>query len=351
MRKTGRFSPHGFSLLELLVATTVLIIIMGVIISLTGQINRAWAYSSAKVESFQDARFAFETITRAVSGATLNTYYDYYGTNHERRTNATGFTPSTYGRCSELEFVTGKNLVPGQVTHAAFFQTPLDYTQTPNYSHLGGLLNALGVFIKFDKEDDATRPSFAPSQNHRYRYRLMELHQPTENLSVYSTNNSHDWFVSPLSASSPPARVLAENIIACVIWPKLPEETQTNTSFLSSNFEYDSVIANAQPDPLFLNGDNPAAWPPNKKSQPPNMNQLPPVVRIVLVATDERSMLRLQAASTIAPDLGFDYSKVFQKSSNLDADLKTVGDALASKNINYRIFQTDVAIQGAKWSP
>jgi len=59
----------------------------------------------------------------------------------------------------------------------------------------------------------------------------------------------------------------------------------------------------------------------------------------------------LQAASTTAPDLGFDYAKVFQNSSNLDADLKTVGVALASKHINYRIFQTDVAIQGAKWSP
>ena len=339
MRKTDRASPPGFSLLELLVATTVLIMIMGVIISLTGQINRAWAYSSAKVESFQDARFAFETITRAISGATLNTYYDYYGTNHERRTNATGFTPSTYGRCSELEFVAGKNLVPGQVTHAAFFQTPLDYTQTPNYSHLGGLLNALGFYIEFDKEDDATRPSFVPSQNHRYRYRLMELHQPTENLSVYSVNNSHDWFVSPLSASSPPVRVLAENIIACVIWPKLPEETPSASS-LAAQFEYDSVIANARP---------PITW--SSGQQPPTMNQLPPVVRIVLVATDERSMLRFQAASTTAPDLGFDYAKVFQDSSKLDADLKTVGDALAAKHINYRIFQTDVAIHGAKWSP
>ena len=81
------------------------------------------------------------------------------------------------------------------------------------------------------------------------------------------------------------------------------------------------------------------------------MNQLPPVVRIVLVAADERSMLRLQAASTNAPDLGFNYADVLQDASKLNADLKTIGDALRSKHIDYRIFQTDVAIHGAKWSP
>lgn len=356
---TGSGGRAGFTLVEVLASMTILIIIVGMVISMTNQTSKAWTYSSEKIGSFQSARFAFETITRAVSNATLNTYYDYYDATRQRRTqsNVATFAPNIFGRCSELEFVCGKNLIANQVTHAVFFQTPLSYTQNQvAYGQMQSLLNVVGFYIKF-ADDSATRPAFlSPSTPKRSRYRLMELVQPTEQFSVYNyqaTNQppNHDWFTAPAALTAgAPTRLLAENIIACVIWPKLARETPTTPDPdgppLAPNFEYDSNIANATP---------PLVWTAGQP-QPPTMNQLPPVVRIMLVAVDERSMARLQGTSTAPPDLGIDLGSIFQTASQLYSetgqdDLTLLGNALTAKKLNYRIFQTDVAIHGAKWSP
>lgn len=341
----NRRQSLGFSLIEVMVSSVILIMILGIVVSMTNYASHGVQYSAAKIESFQSARFAFETMTRAVSSATLNNYYDYFDVSRNRRTptNASTFNPDVYGRYSELEFVSGKNLVAtprAQVTHAIFFQTPLDYTvPTSGYSHLQGLLNVLGFYVEFYNDSDS-RPSFVSSPE-RWRYRLMELLQPTENFSVYDVAG-HSWFtasIDPGKTTSPPVRLLAENIIACVICPRLSTDT-TDVSSLAADYEYDSNIANAA---------SPISW--TSGSQPSCMNQLPPLVRIVLVAVDERSMIRLQGNSTTPPDLGFDYSKIFKFASKLDEDLATLGQALAKKNVSFRVFQTDVAIRGAKWSP
>jgi len=339
-----------------MVATAILLVILGVVVGMISQTGSAWTYASEKVSAFQGARFAFETITRAVSHATLNTYYDYYDQSRNRRTpnvggNAKIFLPDVYGRYSELEFVSGKSLVPGQITHSIFFQTPAGDTQDPEtYEHLGGLLNVFGFFLEFGSDSDA-RPSFLGlGSPPRYRFRLVELLQPTENFSVYenlanASDQDHTWFTDAISSDpKKTVRLLAENIIACVICPRLATDATASsfTSSLSPNFEYDSVISLAK--------DGPAMWAPGTP-QPANMNQLPPVVRIVLIAVDERSMARLQGTSTAKPNLGFDYGSVFQSADKLDDDLKEVSDALSKKRLNFRIFQTDVAISAAKWNP
>jgi len=332
----------GFSLVEVLVASAILIVIVGIVFVMTNQTEQVLQFSSSKIEAFEGARSAFDVITRAVSGATLNTYADYYDASGNRRTaaNISTFVPNVYGRCSELEFACGKNLLtsPQQITHSLFFQAPLSYTQSTSYTNLASLLNVVGFYLEFDS-DAASRPSFLSSiAPARWRYRLMQLLQPTENFSIYplpATAGSHNWFTTPLAAATPPVRLLAENIVALVICPRLATDVASPNypSSLTSNYEYDSSVA----------------WSGNPP-QPTNMNQMPPMVRIVLIAVDERSMLRLQGTATSQPNLGFDYANVFQSTANLDQDIATVEAALTSKNLNYRVFQTDVAIRGAKWS-
>ena len=69
---------RGFTLVELLVSTAILAIILLVIFSITQQTGRVWKSSQAKIEAFQGARAAFESITRKLGQATLNGYYDYF---------------------------------------------------------------------------------------------------------------------------------------------------------------------------------------------------------------------------------------------------------------------------------
>jgi len=344
--KTRWGKSQGFSLVELLVAMAVLSLILLMIMVMLSATERSWKHFSSNTQAFQNARLAFDTMNRTLSEATLNTYYDYYNSGYSPRTNAnTGtFVPAYYGRYSELHFISGKQLVAlplPQVTHSVFFQTPVSYSAaTGSYGNLTSLLNAVGFYIDFTS-DTSDWPTFFSSLTSqpapRYRYRLIEFLQPTEQLSVYSSLTGTSWFTTPLQSASPPTFLLADNIIACVICPHLAGEMTpaTPTSSLTTTYEYDSRVASS---------------PWTSGSQPVQMNQLPPLLRVVLIAVDEPSMLQIQGSSTAQPSLGFNYANVFQNPANLKTDITTVTSALAAKHVNYHVFQTDVPIRSANWS-
>jgi len=103
----------------LLVSTTVIALLMVVLLSMTNQTAKTWRYTTEKVEKFQSARDGFEAMTRRISQATLNTYWDYVDVNGKVRTQwlegyphdntaLSKFIASSYGRMSELRFVSGR---------------------------------------------------------------------------------------------------------------------------------------------------------------------------------------------------------------------------------------------------
>ena len=73
--------PHrkhsGFTLVEVLVSAGIVVVLMVVLLGMTDQTQRLVRSTSAKVEQFQEARVAFEAMTRRLAQATLNTYWDY----------------------------------------------------------------------------------------------------------------------------------------------------------------------------------------------------------------------------------------------------------------------------------
>ena len=68
----------AFTLVELLVAMTVLLVLALMMVTLANQTNNIWRSSRTRIEAFQGARTAFERLTTNLSQATLNTYLDYY---------------------------------------------------------------------------------------------------------------------------------------------------------------------------------------------------------------------------------------------------------------------------------
>lgn len=334
-----RRDVRAFTLVELMVATAILMLLLGVLFMAINETGKVWRRSSDKIEAFQDARGAFEAMTRTLSQATLNTYYEYFDSAGKPASDA-GYsgTPSRYGRQSDLQFVSGKALLSGQVGHAVFFQAPLGETGTP-YEKLDSLLNACGFFVQFGNDASASSLSGRPpmldgsSMPLRYRYRLMEMSQPAEQMKIYNSTGTQ-WFTDALAASPPKARVLAENIVALVILPKQPdtEEPADPTQRIGADYEYDTRTT----------------WSGTK--QPAKMNQLCPVLKIVMIAIDETSALRLQGSSSSAPDLGYAPGSVFQKAEQLTGDLAKVETALSAKHIGYRVFQTEIPLRNSKWS-
>jgi uncharacterized protein (TIGR02599 family) len=112
---------------------------------------------------------------------------------------------------------------------------------------------------------------------------------------------------------------------------------------LSSDFEYDS---------------RDGAWENGKPAQRyEHSSQLPPIVQVTMVVIDEESAQKVCRDAT-KPNFGLDnlFQQVGNEQEQLMADLDTLKNTLGGKSggnnipLNYYVFQTNVAIRGAKWS-
>jgi len=330
----------GFTIVELLVATVVLMLLMALLLSALNSSMTIWTRGASKIQSFQQARAAYEAMTRKISQATLNIYWDY---DTDAATNPIG-----YRRQSELQFLSGPatNLLSGATntrTHAVFFVAPLGYSTNTNpatnLALLQSLLNAGGYYLAFGP-DSPPSPLAAKS-----RFRLMEIWQPSENLGIYSTNQpsgtippANPWYTTNDSS------MLAENIIALIIRPRLPQREDPNGNALVTS---PGFTCNSRATNLFTATNSSGAL-----STGNTLHQLPPVVQVTMVAIDERSALRNEEIPpTAMPNYGVtNFSQLFTKPADFQKDLKELEDGLISKNITYQIFDTLVPLEGAKWS-
>jgi len=366
---------HGFTLVEMLVAVTILVGIMVLATQMIGATSKVWKNTTAKIEAFQNARDGFQLMTDELRQATLNTYWDYYdSTGHTSRNYVSPpFAPVAYGRQSELHFRIAKSLIGAQAnnTYGVFFQAPLGYTAAPaQYGNLQNLLNAAGFYIEFSDGTGLVNspPAFLPVTR-IYRYRLMQIIQPTESMTVYnysfpgSTLSPTAWLAAPTGAQRATCtRIVANNIVGLVIWAKATD-SPTDTLVSPTSYSYDSRMG--------LNGGAaipPATWTPGVTSQPLQMNQMPPILHVAMIAIDEPSAKVLQGTSTVVPKLisgpaaPFAYGQtsaggglLFNKPQYMDSDLLTFqtgpnGLASIKPHLNFRVFETTLTVKSARFS-
>lgn len=300
-------------------ASAVLVMMLGLVLSIVNQTSSVWRTSSQKIAAFQGARAGFERLIRQLSQATLNTYWAYNDPN----------SPTKYVRQSELHFRTGPQLL-GTTSHAVFFQAPASRTGQPeSFGGLERLLNGCGFFI--DYVDDEVPSALSGRLTPQKRFRLMQWVQNTENLKVYDSAYGGDtWFQQAKTEALP----IADNVIALILWPRLSEQDTVTTDWTDS-YEYDSR----------------AGTPAN---QPVKMNQLPPVVNVVMVAIDANSAERLKGTlkSDIDGALGGLFASLNTSTprESIQTDLAELERRLRAKKIDYRIFESAVPLREARWS-
>ncbi len=407
MRNNTSSRGNGFTLVEMLVSTAIIGLIMIVLVQVTGQTSAVWRYTTGRAEQFRESRRAFDSMTRRLSQATLNTYLDYdsYG------------LPKEFVRRSELRFICGpvqngpgNQMLDATKTvprpgHGIFFQAPFGFVEgggsegsvSTNYKGLDTLLNTWGYFVEVDT-DARFRPPFITDaiSPPRIRYRLMEYSQPSEKMNIYgftsgrgqvpgagtldpddksptapknygahaSANRGFDWFrgAFAITARNDPAHVpthvLAENVIALVILPQLSREDAA-ANFPEARRE--SVLA---PEYYYHSGETGAAEAESNKQLKGFLNsrhQLPPVLQITMVAIDEASAVRSEIQNpledkygVLASDFLIDSTKykndILYDPNNPKAGVESVEKRLINKGVNYRIFTSNVYLRGSKWS-
>ncbi|MDQ3624431.1 MAG: hypothetical protein M3463_18395, partial [Verrucomicrobiota bacterium] len=255
---------RAFTIVELLVSTGLLVLIIALLLSAVSQTSAVWTRAQAQVTTFQQARAAFDAMTRNLSQATLNPYWRAF----DRATS--GRVDYAYVRESDLHFISGPaadaELVGGnaeqQPAHAVFFQAPLGATSVsnptllgrPKYAPLSHLLTACGYWVEWTNGMENLPPFLRedfPKWPERWRFRLHELQQRTELLGIFDPakqTSPTQWLQDALSERTSAgaytqARVMAENVVALVILPKLAErdrEAPAGVADLTADYHYDS---------------------------------------------------------------------------------------------------------------
>jgi uncharacterized protein (TIGR02599 family) len=318
----------GFTLLEVLVTLALVLIVLVTLLEFVANVDRLW--QTTATDPFVEAESAFENMAVHLAGATLEPYQDYADATGAFRTASSpaSFAPDHPARRSDLAFVCGPAATwlagSGRVTagDGIFFIAPQGYTQTDAHLGLERLLNALGYFVDFGDETDA--PAFILPGTHRWRWRLKEILQPTESLGIYAAPTSAAW-IQPLVQATAVTPVLAENVIALIV---LPERSAGDAgAALAPAFSYDSRDA----------------------SNPVTRHQLPPRIRLALVAIDEASAQILSSQNGSQPP-ALVPANLFTAAAQLDADLASLDAALTSRQIRHRILQRKIVLPAAAWT-
>lgn len=305
----GGAPNDGFSLVELLVSMAVFAAMLGIISSAIDQSILTVQNASAQINASQAGRAGFDIMTQKLSQATLGTYWDYDSPT----------APTKYIRKSDLHFIISGTTA----SKAVYFQAPLAISESSSYAQTQGLLNACGYFVQFGN-DDNFRPRHVSQK--RYRYRLMQGVQTTENLTVLNGGTNSNWTNAVTQNSWP----IYDNVIALILWPRISPTVDVSGTSLSTNYQYDSRSTDA-----------------NKAIQ---WAQLPPLVQVTMIVIDEATAARLDSGATPPAVIESALQGKFTDVTSFQSDLDQLENSLKQAHINYKTLNTSVLLSESKWS-
>lgn len=395
----ARYPLHraAFTLVELMVSVSILVILMLVVANFVNLVQRTWVRTNSNVSQFREARLAFDALTRNISQATLNTYWQS-GKVESRKQGNLGviFQGTSYRRQSELQFCCGQTVggatalfntgtaanYPG---HGVFFQAPLGVTglitpaadagtEIADTQNMVNLLCGRGYFVAWG-DDASFRPQFLNTRNvpKRNRFRLMEFSPTAEKNPIYSTThrliysedgrtvqNSKRWFqlASDNSGGAEAAitqntesnsedasnreftRPIAENILALIISPRLSKvgSNEQNTYKIAPNYAYDSTTLGAVGA-----GDE-------DFGQQGTQHLLPPMLNVTMVALDARGGERLSFDAQLQSQVVQMVTSRFTNAASYVTDLKALETDLIQKRLAYRVFTSAIPLRQSRWS-
>ncbi len=335
---------RGFTLLEVLVAMSVFLVLMGILFSLIGQSSSILQRTQNDVNSYQSARLAFTMMTRNLSQSRMGVYNDY-----NDQTN-----PKAYLRKSDLNFVVSAIPTTSSITdfgqgNAIFFQAPLGrVANTGSYGGMPGLLNSLGYYVTYGP--NPSLPDFLKTYD-RNRFRLMQFLAPTEDMKVYMVSGSNGAWYTGNSSLYPDktlldqySTVIADNVILLLCWPRLSKEEDPTGTALTGSFN-NAYRYNSQTGATDI-------------PQPITANQQPPLVQVTMVVLDKVNADRLPNTTDVPTAISDALKDLFTVAKEGDADtagtfqgdLALLESRLTEKHIGYQIFNSTVPLRETKWT-
>lgn len=294
-------------MIEILVSSAVLALLLALLATAIGSALTTVQRAHAKIDQFAAARQGFEQLVAALSQSTLNTYWDY----------DVPANPGKYLRKSDLHFLVEQGAVAGQ---SVFFQAPL--SRAPGVSATG-ILNAVGFWVDFG-DDDAWRPGHVATS--RSRYRLMQGIQPAGKLEVFNNDTDAAW-ADAVVAVPDVGFPVAANVLALILWPRLPTAQDAVGTELTTDYLYDS-----------------------RDGTDIQKAQLPPAVHATMIVIDEMSAARIESGATEPASIKDALAGRFRDVTKYQEDLDAVKAALDAARVGYLVLSSPVTLRESKWS-
>jgi uncharacterized protein (TIGR02599 family) len=250
-----------------------------------------------------------------------------------------------------------------------FFQAPLSVTAgtQPQLERMEDLMNAWGYYVEFNS-DLPRRPRFLANDTarnpERQCFRLMEFRLPAEELDLYrlvddpagptrpklpwietqtQQTQLYEWFTRHLEDHAEP---VADNVLAFLVQPVIPRLDPRQATVA------DQAIA---AEPLYDTRRH--QWENAGQATGDlarlTRHQLPPELRLTLVALDENSWQALlpedqhKARDTL---LDLVNVRLFKRPGDFAGDLQALQTELGRLGLVHRVFTTTVPIRAARWT-
>ena len=351
---------RGFTLVELMISMAIISLIMLVLVQAISSTESVWSREAARVSEYEEARGAMETVSRRLAEATLDSCWAY-------TKDAAG--RDAYVRASDGHLVSGRastllarNDLHG---HAIFFQAPFGHVEDPkkapgvHLERMDSLLNCMGYYVEY-QSDLTSRPAFLSHSQHllinpeRRRFCLMEFRQPAEDMILFSRdlglNNAstskdkaYRWFRGPFDGNrttKDDSSVIAENILGIILEPE----------WLDTDIDKNTTVSKPVDDCYYDTRE--VQWGGSSKKALATQHQLPPTVRMTLIATEEKAYQGLE--QRLGPDGAAQavqavFANRFSSHKNLEREIEAVEQELTALKLDHRIFTTTIALRGSKW--
>ena len=348
----------AFTFVEVLVSVSIMLVIVTALLTIMSQTADGTRAARSRVDQFQQAQRAFETLARRIEQATLNSYWNSDTVNGK---------VLPYQRMSELRFICGPMqcgaspldaakaaMRPG---HGVFFQATSGQPgadRDPAVLGLGSLMNSWGYFIEAGTDGTGLPPFLAGRTDMvLVAPRLMELCEPSKRLSIYGFTSGvpdytgFEWFRTPL-ADRTLQRTVAANIAVLLVQPKLTAQESERLLPYGTVEDRDALLA---PELFYHSG---AALPIGTPAERNMRHRLPAMVELTMVALDSATVRRLYSSAELDP---LKLRDAFHNAGTLRAELQgastaSQGDSLErrliARHANYRIFAATVPIRSAQ---
>lgn len=313
---------RGFTLLEMIVALSVLGIIVGMLAVIYTQTDRIIAIASGDRERSQIARVALERISQELAAAHFPVAYHttQNASATDLVTNASSLALYLRGNCAALA---GDGSISG---NGLFWQVPL-FNHTSNAPTLAGV----GYFVRWIEEHDAVRPVlgrlYAPSVTNATNVSALEASTNWVNATLLEE-------LAPMTASTNASSFqgwFADNVLA--LWVR-PLDSQGNAIT-----QYPSLTARGVFNtPVSFDGDfNSLRGYRSGTNDRSDARSLPAMLEVALVVSDSRIWKGNTQRFAVDPALTVN-------ASNYWNSIQSYVDSLPPKiKRNVRVYSTRVA--------